>query len=327
MEPLAKLISGNLRHAHKLGMIESEKALIDKHLKNLEGTWDPAESPDAEYLRCMNETKSEFDRRFRPIQAFKGKTVPFSNVMRLASFSKYWLDSFDPSISDTDATGAKKCIETLSLKTTPASATDISVLRDALIKFNQWLRNPDAGAANQGLPITIGPLLDPATRPFWVGGRVQSKKHDAQYWRDRLGLIHFNTDEQTCKNLLVRLRFAAKMANEDLPRSQHLEHRKSNPDKLWLFRPSVLHGGNRRFVQGVAADRPNRPSRRGSTRDLAASADYSEGERELLLLTGELSEVRFVGIDLLDGFVITNSSRDADDAGFVESIKRQLAWD
>ena len=114
------------------------------------------------------------------------------------------------------------------------------------------------------------------------------------------------------------------MANELLPPTEHLEHRGRNPHSLWLFRPSILHGGNKRFVQGVAADREGRPARRGSTRDLSTD-DYPEGERELLLLAGEIANARLVGLDLFDGFADINK-RDHDDHAFVESIARQLTW-
>lgn len=115
------------------------------------------------------------------------------------------------------------------------------------------------------------------------------------------------------------------MANEELPRAAHLEHRGRNPNSLWLFRPSVLHGGNKRFVQGVAADRAGRVARRGSTRDIS-STDYLEGERELLLLAGEIAAARLVGVDLLDGFADMNAGRDNDDETFVDSIARQRDW-
>jgi len=273
----------------------------------------------------MSNTKREFDRQFRPIQAFRGKAIPFCNVMGMGIFSRYWLDTLEPALGDPDAGHAKDQITKLANETTPASASALTQLQESFLRLNQWIKNAGGDRSRRGVTVSIGQLLDPATRPFWVGGRVQKPHSSAQYWRDRLGLIHVSAGKRCCRDLLVRLKFVAMMANEELPRAAHLEHRGRNPNSLWIFRPSVLHGGNRRFVQGVAADRAGRAARRGSTRDLSSS-DYFEGERELLLLAGEIANARLVGIDLFEGFADINLGRDDDDHAFVESIARQRAW-
>lgn len=327
MAPLLRLIVGNLRKAHTLGMIACGDTDISNQVTNLEADWNSAAVQNDEFERCMRETKSAFDRQFRPIQAFRGRMVPFCNVMRLSTFSDYWLDQLDPSVSDPDADAAKEEIKKQAAVSTTASVVELQRLSDSFIRFNQWIANPSGGRENRGITVTIGQILDPTIVTFWVGGRVLSNITSAQFWRDRLGLIGTTAGARACGNMLVRLRFVAKLADEELPRDAHLEHRSRNQMSSWLFRPSVLHRGNRRFVQGVAADRTNRPARRGSTRDLSVAGNYREGERELLLLTGELAEARLLGVDLLDGFADSNPGRDDNDHDFVENIARQHAWD
>jgi len=322
--PLMKLLAGNLRDAYALGMIECGQPDIDDFIRSAAASWNTTAGQVSEYEQSMLRTKNEFHSRFRPIQAFRGRNIPFCNVLRLGAFSAYWLDELIPSRGD-DAERAKDRITGISAQRTPATPGDIGKLRDSFIRLNTWIKRSGSAHGRSGVSIPIGQLVDPAARPFWVGGRVNRPELSAQYWRDRLGLVHVSAGRRCCEELLVRMRFVASMAAEDLPRERHLEHRDSNRTSLWMFRPSVVHGGNRRFVQGVAADRKTRPARRGSTRDLS-TIDYLEGERELLLLTGEIAGARLVGLDLLDGFADTHAALDSDDDAFVQTIARQRGW-
>lgn len=323
-KPLLLLISGNLLDAHALGLIECLQDDINKHITALGKDWDDKVNPESQFMRGMADSKNTFDQQFRPKQAFINRTVPFCNVMRVESFSKYWLDILEPELGDREAGEAKKRITAFAAdKMTPASDLIQSQLNESFLRLNQWIKN-SGSASRRGIRIPIGQLLDPATRPFWVGGKIHKMQPSAQYWRDRLGLIHLSAGNKSCADMLVRLRFVAFMANDELP-SAYLKHRNTHPHHLWLFRPSVLHGGNRRFVQGVKADRTNRTARRGSTRDLSAD-DYPEGERELLLMTGEIAYAHLVGLDLLEGFPEYIPTRDDDDLKFLQSIATQRAW-
>lgn len=325
--PLLRLVAGNLADAHALGMIDCEKKAIESHVGNLDANWDASTDQQMQFSNGMTETKNAFDRQFRPIQAFKGRVIPFCSVMRVEPFIKHWLkNNLKPELGDRDAGIAKEQIIKLAKAISPATSPDLNQLRDAFVRLNQWIRNSGV-TGKRGVTIKIGTLLEPATRPFWVGGKVQKPDINAQYWRDRLGLIHISAGNRCCSDKLVRLKFVATMVNEELPRTTHLEHRKMSVNKksLWLFRPSVLHGGNQRFVQGVSADKSGRSARRGSTRDLSSNS-YPEGERELLLLTGEVADARLIGVDLFEGFADYNSGRDDNDHEFVDAISNQRAW-
>ena len=322
--PLRKLIAGNLREAHKLGMIECNAEAIEDSIAVIESEWDTTNSKENEYAKWMENAKREFHQKFRPIQAFKGKTIPFCNIMQLKQFSQYWLENLEPSMSDREAGRAKDQITVLAVEEIPASEDSLILLQECFLRLNQWLKK-HTGGRRQGIPIEIGLFLNPAARPFWVGGNVNKPNITAQYWRDRLGLIHISAKTKSCRELLVRLRFVAKMADDVLLRNEHLEHRHRHSEMLWVFRPSILHQGNARFVQGVMSDRMSRPAHRGSTRDIS-SDHYFEGERELILLTGERASARLIGVDLLDGFASNNPALDDDDHGFVKCIAQQRGW-
>lgn len=317
--PLRELIAGNLRDAHKLGMIECEKDAIEEFLANVCVNWNRAN--DGEYADWMRNLKNQFDQSFRPIQAFKGRTIPFCNVMQLGVFSNRWLANFP--IIDPEVSRARDKIAKLATETVPASKTSLGQLHDSLLRLNQWFRSA-RGGRSRGVSIPIRSCIDTATRPFWIGGRVNKPVTSAQYWRDRLGLIQLSAPAGSCQDCLVRLRFITTLSDDILPRDGHIEHSRRNKESLWVIRPGVVHEGNERFVQGVSADRTTRPSRRGSTRDIS-SDKYLEGEREMLLLTGEIGQVRLIAIDLLDDFPRRNV-RDDNDHGFVKSISHQLGW-
>ncbi len=319
-----RLLIHNLHDARKLGMIDCNDTDFSDYLTIINSNWDHTADQNREYDNWMKKTKQKFDQQFRPVQAFRGKAIPFCNVLRMTPFVRYWLDTLEPGLGDLEAGKAKDQITKLERNSAPISSTELAHLQESFLRLNLWIKN-SGSSRNKGVHISIGQLLDPATRPFWIGGRVNKPETSAQYWRDRLGLIHVSAGSKSCGDLLVRMRFVATMANDKLPRLEHLQHWKQNPKLLWAFRPSVLHGGNRRFVQSIAADRMGRVARRGSTRDIS-SIQYLEGERELLLLAGEIANARLVGLDLLHGFADINSKIDNDDSTFVESIARQRSW-
>jgi len=187
-----RLLVGNLREAHDLGMIDCDDKAIADYLASINTDWINTLDQAEEFRRWMSNTKREFDRQFRPIQAFRGKVIPFCNVMTMGAFSKYWLDTaeLDPKSGDPDAGHAKDQITKLANETTPASASALTQLQEFFLRLNQWIKNAGSDRSRRGVTVSIGQLLDPATRPFWVGGRVQKLHSSAQYWRDRLGLIH-----------------------------------------------------------------------------------------------------------------------------------------
>ena len=324
MMPLRRLLAGNLREAHKLGMIECAIEDIEDCIALVEASWDSTNVK--EFKQWMEKIGNKFHKQFRPIQAFKGKSIPFCNIMRLGIFSKYWLETgaVEPSPDDQDAILAKERIVKLAEETNPVSKDSQDQLEGDFVRLNQWIKKHEGGR-KQGVLIELGPFLERADRLFWIGGRVNKPDISAQYWRDRLGLIHFSENTQLPQELLVRLRFTAIMANSVLPRNEYLEHRRNHPNQMWVFRPSIVHNGNKRFVQGVSADRISRPAHRGSTRDIS-SIHYLEGERELILLTGELANARLIGIDLLNGFAHKINKFEDDDNSFVDTIAHHRGW-
>jgi len=203
--------------------------------------------------------------------------------------------------------------------TKPASLDDFAQLDECFIKIGNWVSE-----MNNGIAVRIGAILDDVfiPRQLWVSADQDNTELSAQFWRDQLGLIHINTqDPLMCQERLVRLKFTVQVPDDELPRDRHLDHRSVMDTLLWLFRPSVVHLGNRRFVQGMSLDKASNPNITGRTRVLSSA--YPEGENELLLLAGAASSCRLTDINLLNGFACKNQLDD-DDNIFINSICKQF---
>lgn len=102
-----KLLACNLRDAYALGMIECGQPDINDFIRSAAASWNASAEQESEYEQKMLRTKTEFHEKFRPIQAFRGRNVPFCNVLRLGDFSEYWINELISSGGD-DAEHAGK---------------------------------------------------------------------------------------------------------------------------------------------------------------------------------------------------------------------------
>ena len=101
--PLMCLLLGNLHEARNLGMIDCTDVDFYKYLTEINKYWDCKADQHKEYDKWMQITKQTFDRHFRPLQAFRGRTVPFCNLIPMSFFVKFWLDQLEPGYGDPDA--------------------------------------------------------------------------------------------------------------------------------------------------------------------------------------------------------------------------------
>lgn len=321
-KPLLKLIIGNIRFAYFLGMIECNESWIETYVEKITNEWNHSKSQETEYTSWMKDVKTQLFKQFRPLQSFKGETVLIRNVLKLGDFSTYWLDPWIRPMNGTDEYKARNEIIKWCEEETPVSKDELVNLNNHFDKLNKWI-----ASTNTGVPIRIGSILDsPDPRKLWASIDTTNSEISAQFWRDRLGLIHIGMDNPVESNypfreLLVMQELTIELPNDELPREQHLEHRKDKASLLWLFRPSVVHLGNKRFVQGVLSDNSEPLSKTGRTRVL--SPDYPEGEKELLLLAGDTAQCHINNIYLLDGFV-HKKDLDNEDEKFINAISTQF---
>ena len=326
--PLLRLLGQNLLACQSLEMLDATPVDLQVHVDAMAAGWDAgANLPGqrAQFESSWQTIQSTFAHRFRPIQAFRNCTVPLTNVMRVESFANRWLPRLHPrATGDRSLIDAWRLIENHVRSPRAMTSTEGGELSDAFLRLNAWVSSISGSRGRRGLSLRLGTLLRPEY-PFWVcrqGGLTQT---GAQFWRDRLGLIHIDEGSRRAADLLIRVRFSAELDPGHLDRNDHLSHRAAHRHGLWLFRPSVMHANNVRFVQGVRADRKGRPARRGATRDIS-NTRYPEGDRELLMLAGELADSRMWGFDLLQDFAQSNPALDLDDGGFVSSVAAQLNW-
>ena len=323
--PLLRLTKNNLSDAHSLGMLECSLDQVEQLHADLEQSWAKTLRDKKAYDQLMGDLKRRLDRNFRPIQAFKGRTIPFCNVLTVGSWCDYWRSGLPPPLPGSSLEQALSTISKLVSTSTTPTSTESDQLKHAFFNLDQWLRQPRGSGRPPGIEVDIGLLLNAGKRTMWVGGKVLKPNLNAQYWRDRLGLIHLGGNTGDCKDFFIRMRFMASLTDQTLNRDRYIEHKNRVRGSVWLYRPSVTDCGNTRFVQMVRVDRATRPSRRGSTRDISTKA-YLEGERELLLMVEETARIRLIGIDFLDGIPHSNT-HDNDHNVFVEAIAEMNHWD
>src|SRR5262245_51507731 len=124
--PLLRLLSGNLQNALELGLIESSADAISDYNARLMSSWNYSVSQEDEFLSQMRSVRRSFHRQFRPIQGFRGRTIPFCNVLKMEHFGKYWAKTLRPGPSDDAAEVARTNIERAAVES--STATDESIL-------------------------------------------------------------------------------------------------------------------------------------------------------------------------------------------------------
>jgi hypothetical protein len=310
--PLLQLLKQNINDAVKLGLLDPSAREVDDFTHKLESDWIPDLAEKAQRLHfneCMLKAITSLDRAYRPIQAFRGKTLKIVNVRSFASFS-----SWVPTIIGRPNTDFENLTKLNGLDHTNALTAERACL--------ELSQNYGAGVRYAKGKLFTASEIAPNTRSFWIGRTPNpSSTKQAQYWRDRLGLIHIEgSSSPNLGDALVRIEFQIELSSTELLRTDPKKNLAIEPNGIWLVRPSMTHFGNHRFVQRHQFDKSSSSPRvHGRTRDLASS-NFDIGERELLLVYGEEAKIRFRSVEMLEGYPAEIHSRDNSDTKFVSEI-------
>jgi hypothetical protein len=248
-----------------------------------------------------------------PRQVFTGKKVTIVRICPLKRFVD-WL----PKIVLPPETKNFEFIKMLQAK--PFSESDAKTISDGCMEITRDF-GLDRGKQVYASDITFDRL-------FWVG-RVNHGgiSNAAQVWRDRLGLIHLDSSSTSLNgDMLVRAKFQVSLSKTRLNQHNRQNQMDSEPRGLWLIRPTVVHGGNQRWVQSYMSDKSGLVARKhGRTRDLN-SPTFQHAEPELMLLAGRSAKIRFKSIELLHGLPFEDGTRNNTDINFVALMKSERRW-
>ncbi len=315
--PLLQLLNENLKDAVALGLIDHSAPEVATFSAECETNWDA--TPTAVAQKNCFDTRllvaiSELDRAYRPIQAFRGKTIRIVHVRLFQSFV-----SWVPKITGRmDRIGFARISALDGMN--PGNV-------DEAVRACLTLTQDHGVGATKGRLFTASEIL-PSTRAFWVSRRVPpGATQEAQFWRDRLGLIHLaDASSPVVGKGLVRVEFQVELSKTPLSRTDPKRHLVREERGVWLVRPTMVHRGNHRFVQRHKFDvRSSAPRVHGRTRDLA-SLSFDAAERELLLVYGASAKIRFRAVEMLNGFPAEVPGRDNSDSTFVAAISRERGW-
>ena len=154
--------------------------------------------------------------------------------------------------------------------------------------------------------------------------RAAAPSAQAQFWRDRLGLHHLPLGV-TLGDQLVRLTFETGLSSLPCPATfdQLVANHASNPNEIWLARPTTGDMPNPRFAQARLSDTAAAAASSGATIDLSSDA-YDEAEDELVLLHGRDARLGWADLEPLDGS-LARHPRDEDHETFFKAIESRHA--
>jgi hypothetical protein len=320
--PLLVLMLGNLDDAVFLGLIDGSSGDVGSFRSHVEAGW-PASKNEEDQLthfdQMMTEARSRLDVVHRPVRNTRQRIRAIATVMSFERFAKRFEDEI---AAPKDSVVLKSLLD--------ESATSVHGLNEAeracmefTAKFGS-VTGSSPGKRIRATAVGIG-----AGRHTWIAsppGRGVTRK--AQYWRDRLGLIHLRGQaDPLIKHALVRAEFLVEPTRDRLARTDWKGSLKRSPAGIWVIRPTMVHEGNQRFVQSHGGDTSKRARSclHGMTRDLG-SKTFVPGEREMLLICGADAQVRFSSVTLLDGLPGEIAGRDNSDVQFVSQIALERGW-
>lgn len=312
--PLLALMVANLEDAVALGLIDSPTDETASWCTQLAESWPtPAVANEAaqhEHFRDkMHEARSSFDRGHRPWCAAPRRERQVATVMPFMRFA----DHYAGQIARIPAVDLKR------LADESADAYHLAEAQTECVRFSS-LFGTTGTAHPKGKRVRAKDLDLHVRQPWMAPPPKVTASTLAQHWRDRLGLVNLQS-EATPKvgHALVRVVFECQL-HSTIDRHDWKTHLRNHPEGVWLVRPTMVHGGNKRFVQAHQHDRAGKQAYRfGKTRNLASKA-FVSAESESLLVCGELSELRFLSVQLLDGIPGEDGVRDNSDATFVRRI-------
>lgn len=319
--PLLALIVGNLTDAVNLGLIDNSLGNAKAHADILESTWissGDAVAQEKHFKSMMLSTHSQLDVFHRPWTVFSTKERRIATVMPLATFA----NCFEATIANLPKRKEFKELATR-VSSDPAALHEA---QQACLTYSASFGS--LGPSRTGRRVNARDIGLHGGRLTWVAPpSPASASRTAQYWRDRLGLIDLQTImTPTMANALVRLEFSIAASSQPIDRKNWKGFMHKYPDDLWLIRPTMVHSGNRRFVQGHPGDGPGAFARKfGKTRDLN-SPTYGTGEHEMLLVCGDNASIQFRAIELLEGVPGEVAGRDNSDSTFVSNVALERNW-
>lgn len=314
MPPLLTLMVANLEDAVALGLIDSPTHATTSWRTGLAGGWPtPAVADDARqnehFQDKMHEARSTFDREHRPWGATPQRGRQVATIMSFTRFA----NSYAGPIARPHAQDLKRLVSE------PAGADQLAEAQTECVRFSSFFGTTGTSHP-RGKRVRAKDLGLHDRQPWMAPPPKASASTIAQHWRDRLGLVHLQSESTPLVgHALVRLVFECRV-HSSIDRHDWKAHVRANPEGVWLVRPTMVHGGNKRFVQSHQHDKTGKPAYRfGKTRNLASKA-FAAAESESLLICGELSELRFLSVKLLDGIPGEEGGRDNSDATFVHNI-------
>ena len=201
--PLLTLVLGNLDDALELGLIDDTSGEASTFRADIESGWTSTkdQSKQLEHFKVVMATaRSRLDVLYRPVRNARRRVRTVATVMSFERFAKRFEDEI----------AAPKDSDVLkSLLDVPASASsDLDDAAAACLVFTSRFGSTITTAT--GRRIRASSVGIGAGRHTWIAspplGPVNS---GAQYWRDRLGLIHVQTQTTPfVKHALVPLCFS-----------------------------------------------------------------------------------------------------------------------
>ena len=321
--PLLRLLLWNLNEAVRLGFIDNSSLQATAFGHTQIDSWPVAAPADAQlqrYREAMKSARLALDAQHRPWQSTSPRPRSIATVMQLSRFASRFADQI----------AAPHLVTTLSgwLDSPMADATAWHNLQSACLGFSATFGAVGGAHPARGRVKAKAINLHSGGNNTWVAPQPKAVVNSgAQHWRDRLGLIHLKgRTAPQMRDALVRVEFACDASSNPIDRRDWKSYIKDHSAGVWLIRPTIVHQGNERFVQGHGRDGPHDWARRyGMTRDLASPV-HGTGERETLLICGDDAELRFRSVVLLDGEAAEDHGRDNTDATFVQNISSELKW-
>lgn len=320
--PLLTLMVGNLDDAVRLGLIDDSAHHAATFRQELIMAWEPNINPDAQrvhFKNYMTKARSRLDADHRPLQAFSPRSRAITTVMPFERFANYF---------ESEVAAPASASDLRSLLNQPASNNVVwGLAQQACLAFTAKF-GPLGSYSSAGKQVNAKDIGLHAGRPAWIAPTPRTPaRPEAQYWRDRLGLIHLRAvAKPLIDHALVRVEFTCTPSDVPIDRQDWKNFVKAHTKGIWLIRPTVVHEGNQRYVQSHTIDGPSDRARKyGKTRDLN-SITHCHAERETLLVCGDEAEMRFQSVELLEGVPDENHGRDNTDETFTRHIGAELGW-
>jgi hypothetical protein len=346
MSSLKFLFERNLTNSIQLGLVEEQPAVtaLQEEVRDKSGgltgkSCEIAKDREA-YRSWMLEASEKLDQAHRPLNRPLSSGYCIEHVTTLGTFGKHLAEPLSASCKV--APFANLLVKFKELADLEYSESTDQQALDLGVAYQR------AFAKNGKYPVPKDLLLadifrDPQKFPIWVSPStpplLSGDQSTAQFWRDRLGLIHYPdsaTGVRVCGEMLVHLQFEVAPNMSELSERERqdwlaIRNAPSNQSKVWLLRPAIVHMGNRRWLQSHADDWPahsnqvsSKPvaSRHGMTAHLADAA-FDNGVPELLLDFGLEATIALTHITVLQGLPCSLEDRDESDTAFVQAVAKR----